>query len=167
MVLRRGRKILARTPPEEVEIKNFPVWPFALMFLLACLVAVCTIVKADEIEFSDAVHAIIGEAENQGDQGLLSVACALANRGTLKGVYGLKAYRVIHHKYSKRTEQMASMVWTIATNTPDYCGFLKGADVWGTASDVSKFKQTKWFNNYILVAKIKDHYFFKKKSVAI
>ncbi|MGN6643385.1 MAG: hypothetical protein ACTHKU_10355, partial [Verrucomicrobiota bacterium] len=36
-----------------------------------------------------AIRAIVGEAANQGYRGMLAVAGAIRNRGTLQGVYGL------------------------------------------------------------------------------
>lgn len=144
-----------------------PIWP--LLAFLTLIFAIWLVVQSqahagESIKTEDAVHAIIGEAENQGDYGILALGCALYNRGTLVGVYGLHNPRVIGHKYSKRTAHMASMVWTIANNTPEYCEFIHGADTWGTLSDIAKFKHQKWFKNYILVAHIKDHYFYKQKK---
>ena len=47
--------------------------------------------EADEIPRDVAVHCILGEARDQGLDGLTAVAEALRNRGTTKGVYGCKA----------------------------------------------------------------------------
>lgn len=38
-----------------------------------------------------AIRAIVGEASGESYQTMLGVACAIRNRGTLQGVYGLKA----------------------------------------------------------------------------
>lgn len=173
----RGVRTILRTPvPRAVVDANGtelfvkrPILQNVAFFGLiigVCLIGSCSIPKEvhAEITTENAIHAIIGEAENQGDQGMLAVACALHNRGTLKGVYGLKSPRVLNHKYSKRTAQMASMVWTIATQTPDYCGFVKGATGWGNTKDGQEFAKAKWWKNCVVVYRHKDHFFYRVKG---
>lgn len=48
---------------------------------------------AKEVPADLAIRAIIGEAENQGFDGMLAVACAIRNRGNLHGVFGLEQIR--------------------------------------------------------------------------
>lgn len=62
-----------------------------LAAFLNCLAVACTLsVKAAGVPGPDAVTAIIGEAGNQSDRAMLAVACALRNRGSLQGVYGVR-----------------------------------------------------------------------------
>lgn len=56
----------------------------AVMALVVCC-------GAATIPERDAVRAIIGEARGEPYAGQVAVACALRNRGTLKGVYGYTA----------------------------------------------------------------------------
>lgn len=114
------------------------------------------------------VLAIIGEAENQGFDGMLAVACTISNRGTLKGVYGLHAPRVLQHKYSNETYAKASTAWDLATESyesnRDYCGFIKHATGWGNSKDLVQFKKTTWWKNCKIVAVVKDHFFYKEAA---
>ena len=73
-----------------------------LFIFLAC--CGCGVSYA-EINDQQAVRAIIGEAGNQGERGMLALACALRNRGTLKGVYGLRA---------KHVDKEPQWVWDMA-----------------------------------------------------
>lgn len=108
---------------------------------------------ASGISQNRAVKAIIGEAENQGVVGMYAVACAIRNRGTLKGVYGLNAVRVREHKYSTGVYMMAQRQWARSAWDRDITG---GANHWQgvheRASWTSRCKQT---------VVIKDHVFFK------
>ena len=58
-----------------------------------------------EVMKKDAIRAIIGEAGNQGRRGMLYIACAIRNRGTLQGVYGFKA---------KHVDREPKWVWDMA-----------------------------------------------------
>lgn len=62
-----------------------------------------------EIDSTLAVRAILGEARGEGFEGMLAVACALRNRGHLKGVYGLKA--PIKEKLSPEVRKAAAKAW--------------------------------------------------------
>ena len=104
-----------------------------------------------------AVKAIIGEAENQGYEGMLAVAGAIHNRGTLKGVCGLHARRVRLHLYSVKTYNMACMAWKQALNGVD---ITNGATGWGNAKDVEIFKHSEWFHFVYFTAHIGEHYFY-------
>lgn len=111
------------------------------------------------ISDEDAVKAIIGEAENQGYQGMLAVACAIRNRGHLDGVYGLKSHRVINHQYSHNVEHNALLAW-YASKNKDITG---GASVWGTKEDIKKFMTESWFVGYFESSfQYKDHVFFRR-----
>jgi hypothetical protein len=85
------------------------IW-LSLVFGL-CLIAGCFEGTAHAYSEQDAIKAVIGEAEGEGYKGMLAVAGALRNRGTLHGVYGLHAPRVIHHRYSQNTLRMAARAW--------------------------------------------------------
>lgn len=128
-----------------------------LMFISSCIHPMPAH-SAEHISTRDAVHAIIGEAENQGYVGMLAVACAIRNRGTLKGVYGLHAKRVVNHKYSVKTEDMAIKAWAEA-NIHD---ITKGATGWGNADDLDQFAQCKWWRNCSITFMYKDHWFYRR-----
>jgi len=116
----------------------------------------CTLAHA-EITEDKAIKAIIGEAESEPYAGKLALARSLRVRGTLKGVYGINAPRVRAMRYSNKTYQEAKRAWKESKD-------LKGwtASGWGNKEDVKKFKQTAWFKKCVIVAKIGQHYFYRK-----
>lgn len=73
--------------------------PAILVLLLAYSV------QAAPIRDADAVRAIVGEAANQHYRGMLAVAGAIRNLGTLQGVYGLQ---------SKTPDRQPCWVWAQA-----------------------------------------------------
>lgn len=111
--------------------------------------------KAAEIPESRAVRAIIGEAENQGYDGMLAVACAMRNRGTLQGVYGERAPRVMQHKYSDKIYALAVKAWRASAN----CDVTHGANHW---ENVKAFGKPGWAKNMKLTYCCKDHEFYRE-----
>lgn len=112
---------------------------------------------ASSIPDDRAINAIIGEAENQGYDGMLAVACAIRNRGSLKGVYGEKAKRVVNHKYSDKTYKLAKKAWNESANK-DITG---GADHW---ENINSFGTPSWAKDMKVVYKHKDHVFYKSNK---
>ena len=99
------------------------------------------------IDSARAVNAIIGEAEGEGYTGMLASACAIRNRGHLRGVYGEKAPRVIGKKYSLKTLQLAKQAWKESasndiTNGADHWGGKKVDVAWIAKMKKSGFKKT-------------------------
>ena len=117
----------------------------------------CTPAHASEINDVQAVMTIIGEAEGEPFEGKLAVACAIRNRGTLKGVYGLRAPRVLNHKYSKQTEQYAVNAWIMSEDSGN-CEFIKGADHW----EGDKFPKPSWSKKMVETAHIGHQIFYKE-----
>lgn len=101
------------------------------------------------------ILAIIGEAEDQGIDGMTAVACAIRNRGTLKGVFGLNAPRVRNHKYSLKTYTKALQAWRDSANFD----VTHGATDW---ENVKAFGKPYWAKNMKLTYVCKDHNFYKK-----
>jgi hypothetical protein len=108
--------------------------------------------------FVDEVKAVIGEAEGEPQQGKEAVACAIHNRGTLKGVYGLRAPRVANELYSVRTWHDA-VIAVYTAQDEAYCnGLIHGAQYWeGTA-----FKTPLWARKMTLTATIGHQRFYRK-----
>lgn len=99
----------------------------------------------------------MGEAENQGLKGMTAVAEAIRNRGTLKGVYGVKSPRL--KKAPKWVFAMASKAWDDSQKS----NLVKNANGWGTDADIEKFKSEGWWNDSLIVTRIGDHTFYKGK----
>lgn len=128
----------------------------ALVMALGLVLEGCSV--ASEIPRDQAVKAIIGEAENQGFQGMLDVACGIKARNTLKGVYGLRSRRVRNHKYSSATLNQANLAWSLAVNDSHNCEFLGGATHW---ENIGAFGKPKWANSMVETYRYRDHVFYK------
>jgi len=116
-----------------------------ICFILAVGILLTPLLMPD----ASPIKAIIGEAEGEEYTGKLAVACAIRNRGNLKGVYGLNSRRVKEKLYSRDTLIDATLSWEESAN-PKNCEFIKGADSW---DNVVRAKKT---------IKIGNHYFYKR-----
>jgi len=123
--------------------------------------ASCTVshAKSPTVPYNDknAILAIIGEGENQGYTGMLALAGAIRNRGTLKGVYGIKAPRVVKQKYSKATYRMAQKAWAQSLKVD----ITKGADHW---ENIKAFGNPYWAHSMVETFRHKDHVFYKERG---
>lgn len=126
--------------------------PIIAMVLLCLLVP--STVKAAPIPEALAVKAIIGEAANQGYQGMFAVAHAIRNRGTLSGVYGLNAKR----KEPQWVHEMALKAWrasAVRATDPTH-----GATLW---ENIKAFGRPNWnFSKLTKTYEYKDHSFYKE-----
>lgn len=104
-----------------------------------------------------AINAIIGEAEGEGAVGMEAVACAIRNRGSLNGVYGEKAPRVIKRLYSDKIYILAKSAWVVSENASRCDNLIHGATHWeGTA-----FRTPYWAKSMSLVAIVRNQRFYK------
>jgi hypothetical protein len=121
------------------------------------LVVMCVGIARGE-EIPKEVYCAVGEAEGEGYAGLLAVSEAIRNRGTLRGVYGCKAPRVINRKYSDKVLRDALRAWKESAHT----NTVRGATHWeGTA-----FKTPYWAKDMIVTARINNQIFYKEVSNA-
>lgn len=127
--------------------------------VIALFILWASIANADVITDERAVKAIIGEAEDQGYNGMKAVACGIRNRGTLKEVYGEKAPRVLKHQYSEDIEAKAMVAWAISAD-PEECTFIKGATHW---ENIKAFGRPYWVPSMVKTFKYRDHVFYRRK----
>ena len=109
---------------------------------------------ADEVDDEQAIRAVIGEASNQGYDGLLAVCVAIRNRGHLKGVYGLKA---------KHVDKEPEWVWAMARKAwkeSKHNRFHSGTH-W---ENIKAFGTPYWVKDMAVVCKIGCHTFYAKKK---
>lgn len=99
-----------------------------------------------------AVRAIIGEAANQGPRGMLAVAGALRNRGTLTGVYGEQARFIATEP--AWVWQAARAAWA-ASKTND---ITQGATHW---ENIQAYGTPAWARAMKRTVRVGDHQFFK------
>jgi hypothetical protein len=120
----------------------------------------CTPAPANTAYINDqrAIMAIIGEAEGESLQGKIAVAEVIRKRGSLKGIYGVSAQRVVKKQYSAKTLADATEAWNVSKTS----NLTNGAMGWGNASDVRKFKTQRWFKKCAVTKQIGGHYFWKQ-----
>lgn len=115
--------------------KRMPIeWLGILTILGLYLILFCGCVCAEPIPMNKAVNAIIGEAEGESAGGKLAIACALRNRGTLKGVYGEYSPRVMWNQYPPYIHQQAAEAWLISAD-PSMCADMLGSNEWRGEND--------------------------------
>lgn len=119
--------------------------------------------KAHAYTPEDMVKAVIGEAEGESQEGKEAIACAINNRGTLKGVYGLHAPRVVKHLYGMGTYENAVVAVGMAQDQ-EYCeSLIHGAQYWGSLRyDKKWIKRMKANIHYIHTATIGNQSFYRK-----
>lgn len=125
---------------------------FIVSFVLALVLILNSCAYSAEPTDKKAIKAIIGEAENQGYKGMLAVACAIRNRGTLKGVYGAKSKRVIYKQYSIETYNISKKAW----NNSSVVDITHGANHW---ENIHAFGKPYWARNEVF--RFKDHIFYR------
>ncbi len=113
-----------------------------------------SVALSKELPKEQVIRAMIGEASSEGYEGMRAIACAIRNRGTLRGVYGLKA---------KHVDREPKWVWDLARKA--YRDSFKedvtnGGDHW---ENIKAFGTPYWVKSMKLVAKIGNHNFYKEK----
>lgn len=139
-------------------------WP---MLFVAGLVVVMWIVSgceafAGQIREEDAVRAIVGEAAGECGRkraechGMLAVAHAIRNRGTLVGVYGLGAS---HSKTEPAwVWKKARRAWAQASRQRSH-DLTNGATHW----ESTDFKRPTWSRDMIVTVRIGKHVFYRER----
>ncbi len=126
--------------------------------VLACAGCNDPLMAAAAWSRTNMVKAIIGEAEGEAQEGMDTIACAIKNRGTLHGVYGLYSKRVEERLYSRETWNKALLALWMAED-PQYCDqLIHGAQYW----EGSKFKTPYWAKHMTLTAVIGNQRFYRK-----
>lgn len=103
------------------------------------------------MDSKQCIRAIVGEASDQGYLGMLAVASGIRNRGTLRGVYGVKAKHV--DKEPKWVWDMARKAWEESEHNR-----VHSATHWESI----KFKVPYWVKSMKEIYRYKDHVFYEK-----
>lgn len=119
---------------------------------------ICVYAFPQEYTDTQAVRAIIGEAEGESLMGQIALGVGILNRGTLSGVYGVNA--------NKRIDAAPEWVWEKARKAwqlskTDYRHLHDGA-FWG-----SKIVDKDWIaemerKGFIKVYEVGGHVFYKR-----
>jgi len=141
--------------------------------LVLCLFSLILGVIPARADISDeqAIKAILGEARGEGwetDQNgkkfytdqlnyeaMYAVACAIRNRGTLRGVYGATA----------KTEPISPELWQRASkawfNSEDGGDITLGATHW---ENIGAFGKPYWAKNMAQTVKVGNHNFYRESK---
>lgn len=118
-----------------------------LIFLL--LISSCTRPAFGDV-IEKVIYCIMGEARGEGASGMLAVAEAIRNRGTLDGVYGCDAT----FKIKRNIVKDARTLWKYSKNT----NFVKGATHW----ESTDFEAPYWAKDMVRTVTIGKHVFYKE-----
>jgi len=121
------------------------------IILLLCF---CSVARAEVIPEGVALRCVIGEASNQGLEGMKAVSSALRNRGTVKGVYGCK---------SGLADKEPEWVWKMARRAWRESAFRDFANSGTHWENVRAFGLPYWAKNMRVTLKLGDHWFFALK----
>jgi len=119
---------------------------FFILFFAGCA-------QAAAVDEDQAMRAVIGEASSEGYKGMLAVACAIRNRGTLQGVYGVKA---------KHVDREPAWVWDLARKAwreSAQRDITNGATHW---ENIQAFGKPNWAEGMIETGRIGRHVFYKE-----
>lgn len=148
-VLKTGRQL------DSFKKENDSGMIVSICLILAGIIILIALPAQASINESQAIRAIIGEASNQGYDGMLAVACAIKNRGTLKGVYGVNA---------KHIDKQPKWVWDLARKAwkeSKVCDVTKGATHW---ENIKAFGKPYWVKSMVQTYACKDHVFYKEMN---
>lgn len=124
----------------------------ALLVALLALLTVPASASVSNVSDKLAVMAIMGEASNQGFEGMVAVGEAIRNRGSLKGVYGVKSKHI--YRDSRYVWDSARKAWQASKTS----NLVKGADHW---ENIKAFGKPKWADEMLETARIRDHVFYR------
>lgn len=105
-----------------------------------------------------AIRAILGEARGSGYIGMYAIACAIRNRGHLRGVYGVKTDL---SDVDGRLWQIASKAWHMSEDGGDV---VHGADHWLSDYDLANCKPAlmAWRFKMVETTYIGGHHFYRE-----
>ncbi len=130
-------------------MRNLTAFPLLCLLLLPLLN-----LSASPITDRDAVRAIVGEAGNQPERGMIAVGNVIRNRGHLRGMYGMR---------NPVVDRQPAWVW------------VKARQAWAASAtnnvalgathfeNTKAFGRPRWSANMKVTVVIKDHTFYKPK----
>ena len=130
--------------------------PYFLISIIVVILSLCALkaCASPPLNETNAIQTIVGEASNQGYQGMLGVANVIRHRNSLKGFYGFEAMKNRHEP--DYVWVMARRAW-IESETHDV---TLGATHF---ENIHSFGEPRWAKGMIKTVTIKDHQFYKEK----
>ena len=170
-ILKKIRQPAIRITPElKAQIKSGKGKINELFSIAGATIASSLIPKQAQAAISDddSLKAILGEAENQGLNGMRALASALKNRGKLGGVYGHKAIVEKNGKYYRRVGVGLRLIPDKIVNEARQAikdslkkDYSNGADHW---ENIKAFGKPGWAETMEEAARVGDHVFYRKKK---
>lgn len=149
MVIRVHRFHPRVLPPKQpVNYFEFIFWGLVLLLVL---IYGCS--SAMAYTDQDAIRCIVGEASNQGLEGMVLVGETIRNRNSVDGCYGMRARHTGLEK--KSTWDNAEIAWQLS----QYSFSTHSATGWGSKED---FKNKKWAKGKRIVARYKNQIFYRE-----
>jgi hypothetical protein len=122
--------------------------------------------KTSSIPDEDVLKSVLGEAEDQGEDGMKMLASALRNRGHLKGVYGHRAIIKKDGKYYRqgknglrRIDPKTVMEAKKAVEESKSKDYSNGADHW----EGTRYKVPSWAKDMEVAGESKSQRFYRPK----
>lgn len=125
----------------------------AVSSLFVCMVLLITSSAYADVNRAQAIRAIVGEAANQGLDGMTAVGEVIRTRGSVRGLYGLEAMAT--RKETPGVWDMAARAWNRSTHTnlTHHATMFENIYAFGFPKSWDRDK-------VVCVAQIKDHWFF-------
>lgn len=128
---------------------------FIKSFMMTCIcISIFSTQASCAVSESQAVKTLIGEASNQGLDGMTAVAEVLRRRGSTQGFYGARRERFISSQ-PKWVHDQARKAWKLSKHS----NLTKGATHF---ENVKAFGVPSWASKMKKVAVIKDHTFYRE-----
>ena len=111
--------------------------------------------KASTINEAQAISAIVGEASNQGFDGMTAVGEVIRRRGGIKGLYGVEA--ILSRTEPEWVWAQARKAWkrSETTNLSQGATLFENIHAFGFPKSWDRTK-------VVCVTQIKDHWFFRE-----
>lgn len=147
----------------DVSLLDFVI--LIILGVILCLLASATRPKSAEaggflvLPQEKYFRAIVGEAEGEGLDGMIAVACGIMNRPEgLQGVFGVRTRRwtsTLPH-----IRRQARLAWEYAQDSREECyGRIQGADMW---ENTEAFGQPKSWPVVVFITKVGNHNFYRR-----
>lgn len=121
-----------------------------IFFLILLTPKICS---AAQIPDAMAVKCLVGEAGNQGFEGMQAVGEVIRHRGATKGLYGCENKVFRHSKQSLKQSALRAWKASETSNLTQGATHFENVESFGFPSWAKKMKQT---------IKIKNHTFFRE-----
>lgn len=147
--------------------QRFIITTMAVLLLTMAVLLISCQAQASTITETDAVRAILGEAESEPFIGQIALAEVIRTRGSMKGIYGFNAIKYkngIYYRGNRAISRQMALQAIKAWKTSATTNYALKAQGWGNAADLKAFRKTRWFKKCYIVKTIGNHHFWKERT---